>query len=829
MMALIFSFRALKRNLRSGEHRLLIAAIAIAVASMTSVGFFTDRVRLALNQQAAELLAADLAVAATHAPDPAWEAKAQAEKLITARTASFPSVVLAGDNTQLVEVKAVTAGYPLRGALRIAYEAFGAEQVTRAIPVPGTAWVDARLLGALGLKVGGTLQLGATRFRITRVLAYEPDRGGNLFSFAPRLLLNEADLAGTRLIGPGSRVSYQLLVAGPADVLPGFRVWLQPRLAEGERIVDVRDARPELTVALERAEKFLGLAALVSVLLAGVAVATAARRYSARHLDAAAVLRCLGATQGFVVRVHLLEMLWLGLGASLLGSLIGYGAQQGLASLHAGLIAAALPPPSFLPVLSGVATGLLLLLGFALPSVLRIRRVPPARVLRRDLGPLPVSAWTATGAALAAISALLLEQAADVKLTLMVLIGTAISLAVLTFVAFMLVRALNLLRGRVGISWRYGLANIARRAQGSIAQILAFGLGIMALLLLTLVRTDLLEAWRNKLPPEAPNQFVINVQSDQVRPLQDFFATRGLKEAQLYPMVRGRLVAVNGRAVSASEYADDRARRLVEREFNLSWAAQPAADNRIVAGKWWSARERGTAQVSVEKGLAETLGIGLGDELRWRIADREVSVRITSLRSVEWDSFRANFFVIAPPGLLDDYPATWITSFHLPETERSLLAPLVRAFPNVTLIDVDAIMTRVRAIMERVNQSVEYVFLFTLFAGLTVLYSAIQSTQDERLYESALLRTLGASRLHVLKGLLAEFLTLGLLAGILAAFAASVAGFVLAREVFRLAWTFNPWLWVAGMLGGALGVGLFGVLGARFVLNRPPMQTLRET
>ncbi|MDH4135077.1 MAG: ABC transporter permease, partial [Gammaproteobacteria bacterium] len=535
------------------------------------------------------------------------------------------------------------------------------------------------------------------------------------------------------------------------------------------------------------------------------------------------------ATQGFVVRVHLLEMLWLGLGASLLGSLIGYGAQQGLAALHAGLITATLPAPSLLPVLSGVATGLLLLLGFALPSVLRIRQVPPARVLRRDLGPLPVSAWTATGAALVTISALLLEQAADVKLTLMVLVGTAITLAVLTLVAFVLVRALSLLRGRVGVSWRYGFANIARRSQGSIAQMLAFGLGIMALLLLTLVRTDLLDAWRNKLPPEAPNQFVINVQPDQVQPLHAFFTEHGLTEAQLHPMVRGRLVAVNGRAVSASDYADDRARRLVEREFNLSWAAQPAADNRVVAGKWWAVGERDTAQVSVEKGLAETLGLALGDTLRWRIADREVSVRITSLRSVEWDTFRANFFVIAPPGLLDDYPATWITSFHLSEAERGLLAPLVRAFPNVTLIDVNAIMTRVRAIMERVNLSVEYVFLFTLFAGLTVLYSAIQSTQDERLYESALLRTLGASRLHVLKGLLAEFLTLGLLAGILAAFAASVAGYILAREVFRLAWAFNPWLWVAGMLGGALGVGLFGVLGARFVLNRPPMQTLRET
>ena len=828
MKALRFSWRALRRNWRAGELKVLAAALVIAVASITSVGFFTDRVRLAMSHQAAELLAADLVVSASHPPLAEWQQQAQALALRTARTTSFPSVVLSGDNTQLVEVKAVSDGYPLRGTLRVADAPFAAERPAAGIPAPGTVWADTRLMDALGLKVGATLELGAQHFTIADVLAYEPDRGGNMFSFAPRVLMNDADLAATQLLGPGSRASYQLLLAGKPEALAALRAWIGPRLHDGERVLDVRDARPELKTALERAEKFLGLAALVSVLLAGVAVATAARRYSARHLDGAAVMRCLGATQGFVTRLHLLEMLWLGLGASLAGCLIGYAAQEVLVQLQAGFFAKQLPAPSLRPVLVGVSTGMILLLGFALPAILRLKSVPPARVLRRDLGPLPASALSVYGAALVAVTALLLWQAADVQLTLYVLAGAAGTLLVLALVAYALVRALNLLRGQVGVAWRYGLANIARRAQGSVAQILAFGLGIMVLLLLSLVRSDLLAAWQAKLPPDAPNQFVINVQPEQVQPMEAFFAAHDLKEAQLYPMVRGRLTAVNGRPVSPADYPDDRARRLVEREFNLSWAAQPQEDNRIVAGRWWRAGERGAHEVSVEQGLAETLGLKLGDELTYQIADRSVSVRITSLRKVEWDSFRANFFVVAPPGLLDDYPATWITSFHLAAAKRNVLAALVRSFPNITLIDVDALMTKVRDIMDRVNLSVQYVFLFTLFAGLTVLYSAIQSTQDERLYESALLRTLGASRAHVLKGLAAEFVVLGLLAGVLAAFAASLAGFILARQVFHLAYTFNPWLWLVGLAGGALGVGLFGILGARFVLNRPPLQSLRE-
>jgi len=827
MKALHFAWRSLKRDARAGELKVLVAALVIAVASMTSVGFFTDRVRLAMAERAAELLAADRVITATRALPVEWERQAQQQGLVTARYANFPSVILRGDTPQLVDVKAVSASYPLRGALRISDVPYGPEREVTRIPAPGKVWLDARLMVNLGLRTGDVLSLGTRRFTVSQVVTYEPDRGGDLIAFAPRLLMNEADLASTQLIGPGSRVSHRLLVAGKLEALDAFRDWLTPKLGEGERLIDVRDARPELKLALERAEKFLGLAAMVSVLLAGVAIAAAGARYSQRHFNAVAVMRAFGASQALVLRMHFLKLLLLGLAATLTGCGLGALAQEILARLYAGLITTPLPPPSWTPFFAGLGAGVVLLVGFVTPSLIRLQRVPPARVLRQDLGPMPVSAWTIYGLAVAAMAGLLLWQSADVKLTLLVLGGALATVVLLAVVALGLVQALQRFRTRAGVAWRYGMANLARHRRASIAQIVAFGLGIMALLLLTLVRGDLVRSWQASLPADAPNQFLVNVQPHQVTPIREFFAHHDLTGATLHPMVRARLVAINDRAVRSEDYVEDRTRRLVEREFNLSWGTTLQDDNKIVAGNFWGSQAHGQREASVEQGLAERLKLQLGDRLRWNIAGDEVEVTITSLRSVEWDTFRANFFVLTPPGVIDGQPSTWMTSFHLPAAQRPVLGELVRTFPNITIIDVDAIMQRVRETMERVNQSVLAVFAFTLAAGLMVMLSAIQLSQDERTHEAALLRTLGARRAQVLKGLAGEFMLLGLLAGLLAALAASAIGAALALKVFDLAWQFDAWLWVTGIAGGVIGVGLAGVLGTRFVLNRPPMETLQ--
>lgn len=822
-----FSLRMLRRDWRAGELRVLFTALLIAVASVSAVGFSADRVDRALHRQANELLGADALVAADHPLASGLAQRAQAAGLKSAQTLSFTSMALAGDRNQLVEVKAVSEHYPLRGELRIAQELYAREYAVQTVPPPGTVWADARLLSQLALKVGDEITLGAAQLRVAAVLTHEPDRGGDLFSIGPRLLMNLRDVPATQLIQTGSRIRYRLLVAGEAQQVRNFRAAVTP-LGLGEKLEGVEDARPEVRAALERAQRFLGLAALVSVLLAAVACAMAARRYTARHLDNCAIMRCLGARQAAITRIYLYQMLVLGLLASLAGCAAGYAAQVVLTGLLGQWVTVQLPPPSLLPVLTGVATGLLTLLGFVVPPVLALKGVPTLRVLRREIG-LPARGVSAYLSGAALFILLLLWQAGEVRLGLYLVASTAATLTLLAACAFALVRALALMRGRVGVAWRFGLANIVRRAAGSVAQILAIGLGLMALLLLTLVRSDLLASWQGSLPRDAPNRFVINIQAEQLTALRDFFAREKMPPPDVYPMVRGRLVAINDKSVSPAHYADPGAARMIEREFNLSWMAQLPEDNRISAGHWWrSGVAAGEHALSVEEGIAKTLGIVLNDRLTYNVAGQEFTGVVTSLRKVEWDSFRVNFFVIAAPGTLEQYPASYITSFYLPDARQPLLGALVKSFPNLTVIDVAAIMTQVRGIIERVTLAVEYIFIFTLAAGVMVLHAAIQSTQHERLRDGAMLRTLGASRRQLLSGVAAEFVVLGFLSGLVAAFAASATGYVLAGHLFHLPHHFNPWLWLMGPGLGAVGVGVAGLLGSVPVLKYPPLHTLRE-
>lgn len=823
------ALRTLRRDWQAGELRLLALALIIAVASVAAVGFFTDRVRQAMDLKSSELLGADLVILSSSPIDQAFLAAAKARGLQTAATLSFRSVTLHQDEPALAEVKAVNAAYPLRGVLQVSERPFGTPRETHGIPEPGQVWLDERLVQALRLHVGDRLSLGASELTVAAILAYEPDRGGDLFSIAPRLLMNLDDVPTTGLIQPGSRVQYRLLIAGPAAAMGDYQAWAQGRLAPGLRLQGISEARPELRAALDRAQRFLGLAAVVSVILAGVGIAMASRRFALRHWDSAAIMRCFGASQSLILRLFLLEILVFALLAGSAGVLVGYLAQQGLSWMLADLAtSSALPLPSWRPLLPSLATGLVALLGFGLPPLIRLRQVPPLRVLRRDIAPLRQRAVILYGPAIAAAAGLLTWQAGDGKLALYAFAGTLGTPLVLAIFAWVMVKALALLRGRVGVAWRFGLSNIARRRTASILQVVSLGLGIMALLVLSVVRNDLLADWQASLPPNAPNYFLINIQNEEVQSVKDFLRQYGIGEIPIHPMVRGRLIAINARPVTPDDYQNGRARRLVEREFNLSWAATLQSDNRIVTGRWWNPDERGQPLLSVEQGLAEELGIALNDRLKFQVAGQNIEARVASLRSVEWDSFRANFFVLFPPGVIEDYPATWITSFHLAKTQRAPLADLVRSHPSVTVLDVDAIMSKVREIIARVIMAVEYVSLFTLLAGLVVLYGAIQTTQDERLFESAILRTLGARRNVIFKSLLAEFAAMGLLAGLLAALAASALAYVLAEHVFEFPYRFDPTLWLIGAGAGLLGVAAAGLLGTRSVVKQPPLLNLRQ-
>jgi len=822
------ALRLLRREWRAGELKVLAAALVIAVASVSGVGFFTDRMSRAMEAGATDLLGADLLVYARTPIATDVDAQAARRGLATTRTVSFRSVVVAGERLQLAEAKFVGDGYPLRGGLRIADAPFGADRPTGAGPQPGRVWVDARLAGLLEVGVGDTLKLGQVTFPVSHVLAYEPDRGGDAFSIAPRVMANLADLDATGLVQPGSRVQFRVLFAGAPDAIGAFRDWLRPRLRSGEQLQGVRDARPEIRTALERAGQFLGLAALVAVLLSGVAVALSARQYAARHVDAAALLRCLGASQRRVLGIHGLQLLVLGVGACAAGVVAGWAVQALLAALLASLLVATLPSPSWLPALQGFAIGLTALLGFALPPLLALRQVPPARVLRRELGGAGGRALPATVLAAATVCALVLWQAEDVRLAGYVLGGGTLAVAALLSVSWLTVKALAGIRSRVGVSWRFGIANVVRRAGASAVQVAGFGLGLSMLLLLSLVRADLLAEWQDSLPPDAPNYFLVNVQPGEIEPLRTLLRDGGVATAELHPMVRGRISAINGRAVDADDFTNPRGASRIERGFNLSHAATLAPDNRVVAGRFWPPGGPQGPEVSFERGMAEALDLELGDRVTFSVGGEEVDTVLTSLREVEWDTFNVNFFVVTSPNVLAHIPATAVTSFHLPQDRRGLLLDLVRAFPTVTVIDVDALLGKVREIMDRATVGVEYVFLFTLLAGITVLYAAVQATLDERRYETAILRTLGAGRGRVLKGLAAEFLVLGSLAGVLAALAAAGIGAVVADRILQLSYRPDSTIWIAGLLGGALVVTAAGVLGTHRVVTQPPMDSLRR-
>ena len=828
MRILRFALRNLWRDMKSGEVSVLLLALTVATASLTAVGFFTNRITQGVRAQAGEVLAADLRLESSHPLPESYAVIAKQQGLATAQIWSFPTAVFNGEASQLVSIQAVTSGYPMRGHLRIADAPFGVARITTSIPKPGESWVDARVMAQLALAVGDMLRIGEAKLSITQVLDYRPDQGTGFVSLAPAVLLNIADIDATHLIQPGSRVTYAALYAGPAGAVAGFRDWLTTNKGAGERLRKVDDSSRQLTAAIDRASRFLNLASLASVLLAAVAVAMGARRYVVRHIDAVALMKCMGATQGFVLAVSVLELALLAAAAVGVGAVTGFLAQQGIAWLLRDLIRTELPPASPAPLLLAFVTVTAILIGFALPPLLQLKSTPPARVLRKTITAPPLRYGITYLLAVAALVAILWELVQDTELVFTVLAGVIAVAAVLALAGVALVRLTGRLRGGVGVAWRYGLANVSRRGGSSVVQIVAFGLGLMVLLVLAVVRSDLLADWRHSLANDAPNNFLINIRSDELEPLQNYLSVHHLGNPVMYPMVRARITAINDTPAEKLQFKDDSGRSFLEREQNLTWSEELMPDNQLIAGQWWSAADRGKPLVSISSEYQEALHLKPGDRLRFDIAGEPLSVEVASIRKIRWDSFRPNFFLVFPPGLLDGAAGTYMTSIYLTPAERPALQGLVRRFPTVSVFDVDAILRQIRDIMDRASLAVQYVFLFTLAAGVVVLLAAVQSTRDERRYESAMLRTLGASRTTVLQGIAAEFCALGFLAGILAAIGASAIGMVLARRLFSLEYHFDPLVWGIGLVCGTLLVGISGTLATWRVVATPPIVSLRE-
>jgi putative ABC transport system permease protein len=826
-----FALVALVRDAKSGELGVLFAALVVAVAALTAVGFFTSRVSQGIRQQAGAVLAADLRLQSGRPLelDGRYGREARARGLAAARLVSFASVVFAGEVSQLVSVVGASADYPLRGRLRLAAAPYAPGRPASGIPARGEAWADPRLLARLGVPVGGTLALGALTVRVGAVLDYRPDQGSGFVELAPTLLINADDVAASRLVQPGSRATWSLLFAGRQADVDAFEAWLRARKSDAERLIDVGESSDQMKSAIDRAGRFLNLAALVTVLLAAVAVAMSARRYATRHLDVVALLKCMGASQRFVLGVTLLELAAVAALGTLAGTALGFVAQQGIALLVRDLVREALPAPTLGPAWLGAGTAFTMLIGFALAPLLELRRVPPARVLRRNLEPPPLRFGLSYLTAAAALAALLYGLVRDPKLIGYAAGGLVTSGALLFGAGLALVRATRpLRRAGAGVAWRYGLANVARRGRESAVQIVAFGLGLTVLLLLALVRNDLLHEWRQTLPSDAPNHFLINIAPADADALSRFLVDHGVARPALAPWVRARLVAVNGQPLRERMPKTDRGRGFAEREQNLSWSRELPADNRIVAGRWWRNPDPGRPEVSVATEFQEELGLKLGDRLTFDVAGETLVAEVASVRKVRWDGFRPNFFLLFAPGVLDTATGTLMTSVHLDAAQRPALAELVRRFPSVTAFDVEALLGQVREVMDRAALAIEYVAAFTLLAGLVVLLAAIQATGDERRYESAVLRTLGASRRTVLLGVAAEFVALGLLSGVLAASAASAVGWLVATRLFGLGYSFDPAVWLGGLIAGALIVGVAGTVAARRVVTTPPATTLNE-
>jgi putative ABC transport system permease protein len=832
----MLALKLLWRDWRSGELTLLLASLIVAVSTVTTITLFVDRLQQALVRESASFLAADLVISSSAPISPLILMRAEQSGLQRAETLDFLSMVFAADRAQFASVKAVNPTYPLRGKLIVADQPFVRGRVATQGPAPGEVWLESRLLPALGLAPGDQLEVGIANLNVSQVLIKEPDRGGGFNSAGPRVLMNMQDVASTAVVQPGSRLTYRYLFAGEREALAEFSTWVKPQLGEDARLFGVKDGTEQIGNALQRGERFLLLGGLLGVLLAGVAIALAAQRYSLRHYDHVAIMKTLGASPSSIDSLFLMIFLVVGLCSTLLGSVVGYLAQTGIASILAPFIPIELPNPGWRPIWLGMVTGFVCLLSFALPPLLKLRSTEPARVIRRDLVPATLNNRLSYVAALLGTIGLMWWYSQDLWLTAMIFSGGVVAVLVLSVLAYGLLRSGRVLGMQAGSAWRLALAGMQRRGQENTLQILVFGLAIMLLLILFLVRTALIDEWRAQIPADAPNHFALNISPQDVEPIRNLLVANDIVAQPLYPMIRGRISLVNG--IPAKQYDTDRESRQQEPSRdrgpnttsgrNLTWAADLPDDNEIVAGTWWSTNYTGEPLVSLEQDLAVANDLNVGDTLVFNIQGRPLPTRVASIRTVAWDNLQPNFYIIFSPGALADFPSTFMTSFHLAAQQKLFLNTLIRAYPTMTVIEVDAIIEQIQLIISQVTLVIELVLALIMVAGGMVLLASIQASMDERFKQHAILRTLGASQRLVMGSLVIEFCMLGLFAGVLATVGAEVTVFALETQVFELEYQLNPLLWLLGPAVGVVLIGSIGTLATRKVVKISPTIVLRE-
>ena len=822
--------RSLKRDLRAADVRALFVALVLAVAASTMIAFFLDRLERGLERQAGQMLGGDLVLEQRDPfPEELRNTLEQAGFTLSDQV-DLVSMISQGERFQPASLKAVDDVYPHYGVSHVD-RGSGVEQIASGPPA-GEAWADPRLAELIEIEIGDRVQVGQTELTISGIIEREADQSAGFGNFNPRLMLNTADLEATGLVQPGSRIEFELLAAGPPAALDQVQGLLAQLRRDGVEVRDVRVDRPQLGNALQRAESYLGLAGLAAVLLAGVAVAMSTRRYVERHLDTAALLRCFGASQYQLVTIFSLQLIGLALMASLIGALLGLVGQAVLLWLLTSFLPMTLPPPGIMPLWLGIFTALAVLVGFAGPTLLRIKQVSALKVLRRELDPLPPAAWLVVGVASIVFGGLLWLYSGSFPLALALLVGGSALLALLWGVSSLLLkgllRAVQRLKG--GGEWvqafRLGGRQLARRKQAGLGQLLAFSVTFFAMAMIVLVRGDLLTTWQDQLPEDTPNYFAINIQPGERDAFEQAVAPRVDTQSTLYPMVRGRITEINGQAPRDAVPADARGDNSLRRELNLTWQSELPEGNQVVAGQWFTpasepegwmsevdatpSSDSETVPISVEDGLAERLGLGLGDEITFAVGSDSIKTRIESLRSLNWDSFNPNFFVIFPPGVLESFGHSFITAFHLPDEEQGLVRELVSDFPGVSLLNVDAILGQVRDVLTQVTRAVELVLILVLLAGVSVLYAALTASRPVRAHESGLLRVFGAGNRMISRVQGAEYALLGFASGLLGAVLAELATAALYLYWLDLTPRLHLGLWLALPIGGALLIGIIG-------------------
>lgn len=829
-MIIKLAWQQLFAQYKSGDLRVLVFALVLAVTSITAVNFFTNRIASHLNAQGGLLLGGDIVVIADHPIAADFIESAKQYGLQSASTLEFASMAIVNNKNQLAEVKALGDGFPLRGDFNVQFAQNKLPVNVKAVPKQGEVWVEPRLANALGIKLGDELELGASQFKVAGILMREPSRGGDMFSFAPRLMMNSQDVAATALIQFGSRVKYQLLAAGKASQVQQFSAALSPTLQRGERIEDVKTARPEIRSTLDKAETFLGLSAMVSVVLSVVAMLLASGPFVARSQESAALLRTFGANKNTIMQISLLQTAVLALIGAVLGSLLGFFLQHVLAYFAGKLFLEALPAPSYTPIAVGFALSFALLFAIMWPHIQALKNIPAIRILRNNYAPKTTAAWQLYWPVILVIIVLILWVAKTIQLALAFIIGITALCLVTGVLAYALAQLLYGLAQRSAFqnTLGFGLANLKRRLGLSIAQMIGFSLGAMVLMLLMMIKTDLMQSWRASLPIDAPNRFIINIQPNQVAPVQAFIKKIGLSQPQVFPMIRGRLVAKNNQLISADLFDNERAKRLVSREFNLSTAATMQADNKLLQGRWWRAGEESAPLLSLEDDIAKVLNVKLGDTLTYDIAGSKVTLTVTSIRKVEWDSMRANFFAVTPPNALNQFSASYMTAFYLAKNQDNALNNLLQQFTNFTVIDVASLMNQVRDIMQKLATAIGFVFTFCIVAGLVVLYAALVATREARIRESALLRVLGASRAQTAQAMLIEFACIGTVSATVAVLVASALSFYLSRFILDIPYQFNGPLALSVFVAAFIFIPLAAWLVIKSYLNVPPKQLLNS-